>query len=402
MIAPIPEIQVAVKFIVSCMYGKLPRRRADLFAEELSSAIQTKFQGHWYAEQPTKGSAYRCLHFTSKEVDPVFNKASESAGIPFAEITTYIPSELSVWVDPGEVSYQIGEKGTQSVLYRRNMIGQEEFGHDVSQQTQTEIMNGSDGQKLYTVAEFMSTKFGSMKNRGQRARALAQQQQQQQQQAQQQQMQQQQQQAQHAAQQQLYQQSQQILRQQMQQMNQIKKPMHAQQMQPTFQQQQAFLQQQLLIQKLAMQNLAKIQNQKAMHQAQQHQVKPQFNTSRWNETTPAQNQVHQQPELQLNMNSQGGFVPQFINNSPSSRAENNPSPRSDSSFQSSTWSAPASPIGSSKVDSCWASSSNRWSPGLSNDWSSGTEDSGHASNDDDLDLDQEIFDQIAALRIEAH
>ena len=44
MIAPIPEIQVAVKFIVSCMYGKLPRRRADLFAEELSAAIQTKFQ----------------------------------------------------------------------------------------------------------------------------------------------------------------------------------------------------------------------------------------------------------------------------------------------------------------------------------------------------------------------
>jgi len=114
-----------------------------------------------------------------------------------------------------------------------------------------QIINGSDGQKLYTVAEFMSTKFGSMKNRGQRARALAQQQ------AQQQQMQQQQQ-AQHAAQQQLYQQSQQILRQQMQQMNQVKKPMHAQQMQPTFQQQQAFLQQQLLIQKLAMQNLAKV------------------------------------------------------------------------------------------------------------------------------------------------
>ena len=65
-----------------------------------------------------------------------------------------------------------------------------------------QIMNGSDGQKLYTVAEFMSTKFGSMKNRGQRARALAQQQQQQQQQAAQQQQMQQQQQAQQQAQQQ--------------------------------------------------------------------------------------------------------------------------------------------------------------------------------------------------------
>ena len=104
--------------------------------------------------------------------------------------------------------------------------------------------------------------------------------------------------------------------------------------------------------------LFQLQNQKAMA-AQQHQAKPQesvlqeivtdkrvltntffsfitllqFNTSRWNETTPAQNQVSQQPELQLNMNSQGGFVPQFINNSPQARAESNPSPHSDSSFQ---------------------------------------------------------------------
>ena len=44
MLNQIPETQVAVKFIASCLYGKLPRRRADLFAEELSSAIQTKFQ----------------------------------------------------------------------------------------------------------------------------------------------------------------------------------------------------------------------------------------------------------------------------------------------------------------------------------------------------------------------
>lgn len=399
--APIPEIQVAVKFIVSCMYGKLPRRRADVFAEELSVAIQTKFQGHWYADQPTKGSAYRCLHFTSKEVDPVFQKASEASNIPFSEVSTYIPSELSVWVDPGEVSYQIGEKGTQSVLYRRNMIGQEEFGHDVSQQTQTEIINGSDAQKLYTVAEFMSTKFGSMKNRGQRARALAQQQQQQHQQQQQQhqsshhQMQQHAM-SQHQAQQQLFQQSQQILRQQLHQMNQMK---NGQQIsQPNFQQQQAFLQQQLLIQKLAMQNLAKLQSQKAMEMANKNRNKPQYN-SRWNETTPLQTNQNVQPELQLNMNSQGGFVPQFINNSASSRAESNPSPRSDSSFQSSTWSSPSSPIGTGKMESCWSSSSSahRWSPGLSSG-----EDSGHASNDDDLDLDQEIFDQIAALRIEAH
>lgn len=395
MLNQIPEIQVAVKFIASCLYGKLPRRRADLFAEELSSAIQTKFQGHWYADQPAKGSGFRCLHFTSKEVDPVFHKAAEASGLAFTEISAHIPAELSVWVDPGEVSYQIGEKGTVSILYKRNYMGQEEFGHDVSS-NQAEILNGSE-QKLYTVAEFMSTKFGSTKNRGQRAQQQAAQQQQQrihqQQQSPQPLQQQQQINFQQQFQQQL-QQSQNLIRHQMQAMNQAK-------MQPSFAQQQAFLQQQILIQKLAMQNLQQM-NQKAygMQNLKQTSKTPQspFN-SRWNENG---NMVHQkqpvQPELQLNMNSQGGFVPQFINHN---RSESIPSPiQSDSSIQSSTWSS------SSVSKDCWSVNQSldkkRWSPdNVSNsDWSS-CDDSGITSNDDDLDLDPEIFQQIAALRIES-
>ena len=43
-------------------------------------------------------------------------------------------------------------------------------------------MNGGEQKPLYTVAEFMSTKFGSTKNRGQRARNQMQQAQQVQQQ----------------------------------------------------------------------------------------------------------------------------------------------------------------------------------------------------------------------------
>jgi hypothetical protein len=76
-------------------------------------------------------------------------------------------------------------------------------------------------------------------------------------------------------------------------------------------------------------------NQKAygMQNLKQTSKTPQspFN-SRWNENG---NMVHQkqpvQPELQLNMNSQGGFVPQFINHN---RSESIPSPiQSDSSIQ---------------------------------------------------------------------
>lgn len=392
MVQYTPEIQVAVKFIASCLYGKLPRRRADLFAEELSSSIQHKFQGHWYADQPTKGSAFRCLHFTSKEVDPVFQKASEASGIAFAEISNYIPSELSVWVDPGEVSYQIGERGTVSFLYRRNIVGQAEFGHDIQVNDQTEIMNGGEQKQVYTVADFMATKFGSTKNRGQRARAqMAQmaptpQVQQHQQNP--------------AAAQQIYQQSQFVRNQ-----------MHSMMKQnPAVARQQALLQQQLLIQKLTMQNLQQM-NQKAQMNIQN--MKPQPKTqqpqfqSRWNEpiqavqpVQPVQSQVQQ--EIQLNINSQGGFVPTFI---PTSRSESNPSPKSDSSYNSGTWSSSGSGFGSIGKD-CWSvepgcGSKARWSPdNISNpDWSSG-DDSGLVSNDDDH-LDDEIFQQIAALRIES-
>ena len=33
-----------------------------------------------------RGSAHRCINFTSKEVDPVFHQAAETASIAFSEI----------------------------------------------------------------------------------------------------------------------------------------------------------------------------------------------------------------------------------------------------------------------------------------------------------------------------
>ena len=38
------EVAAASKFIASCLYGKLPRRRCDLFGEELTKAVNRKFQ----------------------------------------------------------------------------------------------------------------------------------------------------------------------------------------------------------------------------------------------------------------------------------------------------------------------------------------------------------------------
>lgn len=110
------EVQVALNFVISYLYNKLPRRRVNIFGEELEKALKDKFQGHWYPEIPFKGSAYRCLK-TGDPVDAVLDRAARESGVPIQDILENLPEELAVWVDPGEVSYRIGEKGAVKILF---------------------------------------------------------------------------------------------------------------------------------------------------------------------------------------------------------------------------------------------------------------------------------------------
>lgn len=61
-----------------------------------------------------QGSAFRCLK-TGEPADPVLEIAARESGVTVSDILENLPAELSVWVDPGEVSYRIGEKGAVKV-----------------------------------------------------------------------------------------------------------------------------------------------------------------------------------------------------------------------------------------------------------------------------------------------
>lgn len=39
---------------------KLEAEKVEMFVERLAVALQEKFKGHWYPENPSKGQAYRC------------------------------------------------------------------------------------------------------------------------------------------------------------------------------------------------------------------------------------------------------------------------------------------------------------------------------------------------------
>ncbi|XP_064806652.1 protein Tob1-like [Oncorhynchus masou masou] len=110
------EIQVALNFIISYLYNKLPRRRVNIFGEELERQLKKKYEGHWYTDKPYKGSGYRCIHVGEK-VDPVVEQAAKESGLDIDDVRNNLPQDLSVWIDPFEVSYQIGEKGPVKVLY---------------------------------------------------------------------------------------------------------------------------------------------------------------------------------------------------------------------------------------------------------------------------------------------
>ncbi|XP_009946158.1 PREDICTED: LOW QUALITY PROTEIN: protein Tob2 [Leptosomus discolor] len=187
------EIKVALNFIISYLYNKLPRRRADLFGEELERLLKKKYEGHWYPEKPLKGSGYRCVHI-GETVDPVVELAAKRSGLAVEDVRANVPEELSVWIDPFEVSYQIGEKGSVKVLYLDDSEGcsavelDKEIKSSFNPDAQVFVPIGSHDNSLsnspspsfgqspsptfiprsaqpitFTTATFAATKFGSTK-----------------------------------------------------------------------------------------------------------------------------------------------------------------------------------------------------------------------------------------------
>ena len=68
-------------------------------------------QGHWYPEQPTRGQGYRCLRLhQSSGPDPLVLEAAKRADFVHGPLTW--PLEMILWIDPGQVTARIGERGS--------------------------------------------------------------------------------------------------------------------------------------------------------------------------------------------------------------------------------------------------------------------------------------------------
>lgn len=113
-----PEIIAAVGFISKFLRtkGLMDDRELQTFNQSLQELLAEHYRHHWFPEKPSKGSAYRCIRINHK-MDPLIGQAADRIGLSSQQMFKLLPSELTLWIDPYEVSYRIGEDGSICVLY---------------------------------------------------------------------------------------------------------------------------------------------------------------------------------------------------------------------------------------------------------------------------------------------
>ncbi|KAG8310594.1 Protein btg1 [Homalodisca vitripennis] len=116
------EIKRAVNFLVRLLQGqhnahnvkRLNEEQLTLFKDSLIRLLESRYQDHWYPDQPDRGSAYRCIQI-NRRMDPIVAQAIRATGCSVSSIRPLFPHALTLWIDPEEISYRFGESYRGSI-----------------------------------------------------------------------------------------------------------------------------------------------------------------------------------------------------------------------------------------------------------------------------------------------
>ncbi|KAL5970671.1 Protein Tob1 [Taenia solium] len=110
------EVSVAVNYLLSHLYTKLPRRRVDNFGEELERCLLRKLQPHWFTDTSSQDASHRCFQTSGPHTDFIFPEAAISSGLEWSEIQACLPAGLVITIDPGHVACQYGSSESSPVI----------------------------------------------------------------------------------------------------------------------------------------------------------------------------------------------------------------------------------------------------------------------------------------------
>ncbi|XP_078511619.1 protein BTG3-like isoform X1 [Lissotriton helveticus] len=107
------QVAVGVEYISKLINRNktLDQDKVEKFGEKLTAILCEKYTDHWYPENPLKGQAYRCIRINRKQqVDESLLRACDASGLAYSELP--LPNEMSLWIDPSEVSCRLGENSS--------------------------------------------------------------------------------------------------------------------------------------------------------------------------------------------------------------------------------------------------------------------------------------------------
>ena len=105
----------AARFLSTFISPNVSQKQRSKFVDSMQRNLQTKFRDHWYVNDPLRGQGYRCLRLHPDPTrEPMIAMALKDAELNYGDIK--LPLQLTMWVDPGEVSYRFGEDGSVSTL----------------------------------------------------------------------------------------------------------------------------------------------------------------------------------------------------------------------------------------------------------------------------------------------
>lgn len=116
------EIDTAVNFLLNIIRTTIQGQALTTekilhFRTALAEAFQHRYNGHWFPDRPLRGSAYRCVRIGNSNLDWCLKSAATAVGFSESELRSLLPSDLTLWIDPKEVSYRFGEDGSVGVVY---------------------------------------------------------------------------------------------------------------------------------------------------------------------------------------------------------------------------------------------------------------------------------------------
>lgn len=127
--------------------------RLEKLAQAIYDALIKKYTGHWFPEKPIKGSGYRCIRVgtNAKRFDKTIENAVNKVGLSMELVRKAFTTELTLWIDPREVSYKLGEQGSTSVLWEKKEAAKDGNIETINGHPQKpEVQNASTSKVGYT------------------------------------------------------------------------------------------------------------------------------------------------------------------------------------------------------------------------------------------------------------